>query len=228
MGARRFYLPSALTSPVSPSFDAGWEQTGQAVRRRMFPKLKLSASEALTVSTSVTVPITTTQDILCAQFISDPLRAQRVLGTMSLVLGKLFENANSNNVTLAVVLKGVQQDGTLISTLFSNFNQDTEFPLTANSATRIVNAQALTPTTMPEGWRLVLEVGGHATSPTAAGSFTMKFGSPAGTADFALTSGLTTDLIPWLELSEDVLPAMPNNYQFVRADSGMSVSEKIR
>jgi hypothetical protein len=232
MSARRFYFTRAVSAPVNPPFDTGWEQTGEALRGMLVPKLMLSALDALT-NDQVTVPITTTQDILTRQFVSGPVRAGIINGTFSLVV-RCSENATTNNATLAVVVNLVSQDGqTLRGALFSNFNQDTEFAVTASAATRIVNAQALTQRTAQDGDRIVVEIGVHAAGPTAAGSAIARFGTDAA-SDFALTSALTTDLNPWCEFSNDLWPSLPNNYAYVDShaipgNTGIvSFTEKIR
>lgn len=220
--ATRFYFPAtgSGTPSVSPSFDAGWEQTGQAVRLVLQRKTELSTRTTLANTSTITVPITTTQDILCAQFVSDPIPAQRIIGTVSLV-DRVLESATTANVTLAVVVKVVSQDGgTARGTLFSTFNTGTEFGTTA--ATRIVNAQAVTALTTQPGDRLVVEIGGHAAAPTAATTYTMRFGTSA-TSDFALTAALTTDLNPWVELSQNIWSADFNNFRRMRS-GGLSVA----
>lgn len=225
--ATRFRLTSGGAAAVSPAFDAGWEQTGQADRVRLLPKLLDAAITALANSTTMTVPITTTQDILCRQFVGDPLRAQTISGTISAVI-RVFESATTANVTLALLAKVVSQDGgTARGTIFSTFNTDTEWPLSASAATRIVNAQALSSLAIQAGDRLVIEIGGHAAGPTAATSYNMRFGNSAA-SDFALTTALTTDLNPWVELSKDLFGTQVVNYQCVRAESGISVTETLR
>jgi hypothetical protein len=231
--ATRFYFQASGAPNISPAFDAGWEQTGQAVRLPMPRKLTLSAATALTNSSAITVPVTTTQDILAYQFISDDIflpvqiTAQDVF---SMVIRGL-ENATTNNVFLAYVLKAVSPDGgTALGTLASDFaGGGTEFVATA--ATRIfgngTTTVALTTTTLSQPWRLVLEVGGHATGPTVAGSYTYRAGCSAA-SDFALTSALTTDLNPWMQLSVNLNGLGLQNYQAVRVGDGMSTGERIR
>ena len=229
MSATRFYLPAEGSGApsVSPAFDAGWEQTAQATRLKLLNKLNLSALSTLTDTGTRTVPITTSQDILCNQFVSDPLPPQRFLTdtTVSAVI-RVLASATTENATLAVVVKVVSQDGgTLRGTLFSTFSTDTTFLATA--ATRILAASALTALTTQSGDRLVVEIGAHANAPTTAGTYTMRQGNSAAT-DFALTTALTTDLNPWVEFSSDILGTQLNNYQFIKAGNGMSVTEKIR
>jgi hypothetical protein len=231
MAATRFYFPAegSGTPNISPSFDAGWEQTGQATRLKLLYKKNLTTLSTIADDGTRTVPITTTQDILCNQFVSDPIPPQRIDASclFSLVI-RVFESATTANVTLAIVAKVVSQDGgTARGTLFSTFNVDTEWPLSASAATRIQTQIAVTALTTQPGDRLVIEIGGHAAGPTAATTYTMRQGTSAAT-DFALTTALTTDLNPWCEFSTDLFATPFNNFQGVKAGDGISVTEKIR
>lgn len=183
-----------------------------------------SVLSALADSTTITVPITTTQDILCRQFVGPSMPAVNLIGTFSLVV-RAIESAITANVTLAVVVKLVGQDGSNQRTLFSTFNTDTEFGTTA--ATRIVNAQTITTTVSIPGDRIVIEIGAHAAAPTAGTTYNMRWGNSAA-SDFALTSALTTDLNPWAEFSFGIFDDMFNNFQFPSAPDGISVTEKAR
>jgi len=216
----RFYLQSSGSAVVSPAFDAAWEQTGQAVRLPMDVKSELSATTALTNSTAVTVPITTTQQILCAQFVSNqvfrPVRLDTSVRFSMVVRG--LEAATTNNVFLNYVLRAFRPDGAQsLGTLASAVtNTGTEFVATA--ATRIfgngTTTVTLTNTVINQPWRLVIDIGGTAQAPTAAGSYTLRFGCGAAT-DFALTSALTTDLNPWIELSTNLDSSVMNNYKLM-------------
>lgn len=226
--ATRFYLQNSGAAPVSPAYDAGWEQTGEADRVILTPKLQLDIVTSLS-NKQVTIPIATTQDILNRQFVSIPIPPTnfKTTDTLSLIV-RCFENATSNNATLAVVVKVVSQDGSIVrGTLYSNYNIDSEFALSASAATRIVNSVNLTALNTLPGDRLVVEVGIHALGPAAAGSANQRFGSSAA-SDFAMTSGLTTDLNPYFELSKDLWATRFNNHQQVKVGDGMSTGEKIR
>lgn len=225
----RFYFDSVTTPAISPNFDANWEQTGQAVRRRLQYKQTLSTVSALT-DFSVTIPITTTQDILVAQFISDPIGygLNIMAQNWSMVVGKCAENANTNNAHLAFSLRILSNDGgTVRGTLRSSFTTISEFPLIASAATRIIAAASCTPLVSQAGDRICLEVGIRANGPTAAGSGQMRFGT-AGGSDFALTTALTTDLNGWSEFEQNLYNVDNNNLKFVRSGDGMSVTEKFR
>lgn len=225
--ATRFYLPAegSGAAAISPAFDAGWEQTAQGTRLKLLRKTGLSALSTLADTGTRTVPITTTQDILCNQWVSDEIPSQRFIGTVSYV-GRVLESALTANITLALVVRVVNTDLTVRGTLFSTFSVDTEFAATA--ATRIQAASAVTALTTLPGDRLVIEVGGHATGPTAATTYTMRFGNSAAT-DFALTTALTTDLNPWIEFSQNIWSTDSNNFQSLKGGgSVISFSERIR
>lgn len=219
----------SIAAPTNPAFDAGWEQTGQAVRLPLVVKQQMVAATALNNSAAITVPITTTQDILCYQFVSDrvfhPVKLDASV-TFAMVLRGL-ESATTANVFLAYSLRAFTADGgTALLTLSSNFaGGGTEFVATA--ATRIFAATAIAVSQINEPWRLVLEVGGHVTAPTAATTYTYRVGTNAA-SDFALTSALTTDLNPWAELSANLDSFGLRNLHSVSAGSGISVSERFR
>lgn len=225
--ATRFWFQSSgtIASPNNPSFDAGWEQTGQATRVPMTVKAQTSEVTALTNSSAITIPITTTQQILAWQCTSDQVFLPVILDasvTFSMVI-RCSENANTNNAFLAYVLRafsaaGDRSLGTLASSMT---NTGTEFPLTASAATRIFSNIALTLTTIAEPWRLVIEIGAHAQAPSAAGSYIERVGCN-NASDFALTSGLTTDLNPWMELSANLDKTEFNNYQ-APTSGGLSI-----
>ncbi len=227
MSATRFYFSGTDgDNPVSPAFDSNWEQTGEATRRKLYYKPTLSVTTPLG-NKQVTVPITTTQDILCCQFVSDPIPAQLILGTFSYIV-RCSENALTNNAFSKLSIRVCSQDGTVIrGTLFSINSFDSEFPTTA--ATRGAGTQALTSLVTQPGDRLVIEMGVGTSAPSGSGSAIKRFGS-AGASDFALSSGLTTDLNPWIEFSQDLFNIDNNNYKFVKSVSAgiISVTEKIR
>lgn len=227
MATSRFYLTSQGSTSLTPAFDAGWEQTGQATRNRMTLKRKMESINTLANSSNITVPITTTQDILCAQFISDPIESPiNLFGRVSLVV-RGSQSVTTCNATLAVVFKVVDQQGGNQRTLFSVFSTDSAFAAAGSDATRIVNAQAITATITLPGDRLVMEIGVHVAAPSTSGTYLLRFGNSAA-SDFALTSALTTDLNPWFEMNNDIESEQTNNYQFVDVKDGMSCTEKRR
>lgn len=226
--ATRFYFDFNIVNPISPAVDAGWNVT-TVNRACLVPKTFANSPRITTLSAgsnpTSNVTNASTQNIIDLQFISPPIPPQNITGTVSFVM-LMTESVTTANCTLALVVRILSQDGnTVRGTLFSVFGTDTEFATTA--ATRIVNAQAVTSVTTQPGDRLVVEIGGTATSPTTNGTLTNTF-KDNGASDFALTSGLTTALNPWIELSQNIYDRTSNNFQFVSAGNGMSTSEKIR
>jgi len=228
--ASRFYFHASgsILTPNNPGFDANWEQTGQAVRLPLDLKPQQGPQTALANSTTITVPITTTQDILCYQFVSNQVFQPVKLDTSALfsIVMRFIESSTNANVTIACSLRAFDVRGsTSLGTLFSQFTGGTEFGTTA--ATRIIGPSAITALQIDQLWRPVIEIGAHAAAPAAAATYNGRAGTNAAT-DFALTSALTTDLNPWFELSRNLNAVVLNNFQNVRAGSGISVTEKTR
>src|SRR5947209_8248372 len=117
MGAIRFYLPAEGSGApnISPAFNASWNQTGQANRLKLINKANTSVLSAMATTAAKTVPITTTQNILANQFVSDPIPSQRIDTSclFSLVIGT-SESALTANVNLAVIVSVCSQDGAVI------------------------------------------------------------------------------------------------------------------
>lgn len=231
--ATRFYLPASGTSPLtSLAFDSQWEQTGQAVRSPLTLKPTQTATTTLANSTAVTVPITTTQQILVAQFVStevfNPIRIDTSVLGYTVIRG--LEAATTNNAHLAMRIRAVSPtSGAELGGVFlSSMASLTEFAATA--ATRLIGNStstiAATAVTISEPWRLVAEIGIHAQAPTAAGTATLRFGSSAAT-DFAFTSALTTDLNPWFELNINLDAIRFNNETGAKTASGISKGETV-
>jgi hypothetical protein len=192
-----WHLPSSGASPVSVAYSAAWNQTGEADSLRMPAKFFEDVLTPLTDKT-VTVPITTTQTILCRQYISDPLPPQRLMLNNESTVVRCSESATTVNAQLFVASRVVGADGTVRATLVSG-NFGVEFGVTAATVTGEVSVSTSV-VTLP-GDRLVVEFGTRPVGPTAAGTATFRFGNP-GTAEFANTAGLTTDLTPWYRLDQ--------------------------
>lgn len=212
--ATRFYMDNDTTSPLPAlGFDAAWEQTGGADRRFSPRKGFAPRVSTLANQTAQTIPITTTQQILSRQYVTDPIPQRvRLAGRISIVV-RVLESATTANAFLAWVLRAVNREGGNPRALGSSMtNAGTEYAATA--ATRIFTNNALsgTPITLEPGDRFVFEIGAHAQAPTAATTYTHRYGVVVG-ADFALTSGLTTDLNPWWELEQDIWPMLPANWR---------------
>lgn len=229
MAATRFYFPAegAGVPNISPAFNAGWEQTGEATRLTLDYKRNLSVLSVLADNGTRAVPITTTQDILCNQFVSGPIPPQTIdTSCLFSATIRALEAAATANVTLAVVAYVVSQDGgTVRGTLYSNFSTGTEF--NTSTEIRIIPQTAVTAVTTQPGDRIVVEVGGHAAAPSGTTTYTMRQGYSAA-SDIALFEGSSAAGNLWCEFSADLFASPINNFQFPKAGDGISVTEKIR
>jgi hypothetical protein len=134
--------------------------------------------------------------------------AQTISGNFSMVIGKCGETSLSGDAHLAYALRVVTGAGVHRATLRTSMATISEFPLIASAATRIIALGAVTSFACNAGDRLVLEIGIHGVTP-ANEVMQMRFGDPTAVADFALTTALTTDLVPWGELSQTVTFGAP-------------------
>lgn len=210
--ATRFYLPSAGTSPL-PGYTidtTGWERSEGLER---FPMYTTKQNTALTTKTT-TWAVTSSSDWCWYQYVSPSLSAGfsfTTSHTMSIVVGKCGETTINGNTVLNHVLRIVSSDGSTVrGTAFNASNSaPTEFPLIGTApATRTWTKALDANVTAQVGDRLVYELGVWGTTP-ALENIQMRIGDPSGTADFALTEGLTTDLCPWMEISGNLSFSVP-------------------
>jgi len=223
--ATRLYLPASGSAPLgSLAVDGGWEQTTGLVRRPCYTSKQNTslANDARTWASA------STQDWCWLQYQSPQMSygySWTTSDTISMVI-RVLEGNSACNDHLAYVVKVVSADGiTVRGTVGAFFSTSTEWGTSA--ATRIHSARtngASNFTSYP-GDRIIIEIGSHGVTPSTSYTQTMRLGDPSGTNDFALTSGLTTDLCPWVELSR--LVAFGNALITGQAD-GCKVNENIQ
>jgi hypothetical protein len=206
--ATRFYLQSTGSAPFDPSIaDGGWERNHGSYAARNMSTTKQNT--ALTTVSGV-FGATNTSQTRYHTFVSDTLNvAQTISGTFSIVIGKCAETTLSGDAFLAYTLRVVTGSGTHRATLASVMaSTGAEFPVIANAATRLQGATSISSFAAAAGDRIVLEVGIHGVTP-ANETMQMRFGDPTGTADFAFSAALTTDLCPWGEISSTITFGTP-------------------
>jgi hypothetical protein len=202
--AIRFYFSLIGLAGAAPPVDANWERSIASFTR--FPAPTTKQNSALADVTAL-FGSTTTSQTCWRQWVSDTLDVdQTIAGTVSMVVRGLEANL-TEDCHLAFSLRVITPTLAVRGTLRLQHAAATEWATTAQ--TRIHSALALTSTPCFAGDRLVMEVGMHGVTPANANNLTMRFGDPTATADFALTSGLTTDLVPWWELSQNVTFGIP-------------------
>ncbi len=201
--ATRYKLDATATTPPpyfpNPAFDADWGTTASMVRRYLAPGNEgaLSGQSILTG----TVPI----KIGFEQLISDRIGVVNFNGTTFSTVILTSVSSALATVVLRVGIRLWHADGTF-TTLIANADNDTSWPVQARQATRIASAVTLGNVTSQYGDRIIVEIGGNV-STSSNKTATLTFG--ASGLDYALTSGLTTLLTPWLEFSA-AIPAAPS------------------
>ncbi len=199
----RFYLPTTGNAAVSPAFDAAWGVTAGA------DTLTLSSSRSGSAFATKTTAESTTSvvDVLSRQYISEPLVAQTISGTVKAII-RASENTSTADARAQVVIRVVNGRGDVVrgtllaasaASLASEFGaslQDRKFPLAWSGSGASVSSVAA-----QTGDRLVVEIGwrAHNTASTSR-SASFEYGDAAG-SDLPEDETGTSQLCPWVELS---------------------------
>lgn len=174
------------------------------------PLVTVKSNTALTTLSAV-FGATSTSQTCYYQGVSDTLDVdQTITGTTSVLIGKCAETTTSGDAHLAFCIRVMQGDtSNERGLLFEHHATSTEFALIANAATRNGGgAKTNTSVAALAGDRIVVELGIHGVTP-ANETMQMRVGDPTGTADFAFTEALTTDLDPWVEFSQNLTFGVP-------------------
>lgn len=206
--ATRFYLPSTGTSPIaSLGYAAEWEASSTAVRR---PTFRTKQSTAMTAVGQADATATSNRDAVVGQFISEPLAAQTISGTVKGQI-RAQENASTANLRSQCIIRVVQSDNTTIrGTLYAGDlstltgNPTNEWATTGtNRPMPFGGSVSLSSLAIQAGDRLVIELGyrKHAAASTTG---TLYFGDNAAT-DLAEDTTTTTANNPWIEFSQTLV-----------------------
>lgn len=210
----RLYLPVTGTPPLaSLAVNSNWEYSTSLAR---LPCASARGNTALTTYTYQPPTSSGTYQWVWRQWQSDILKYAydwTTADTVSMVIGKCAETTTGGDAHLAYVVRVVSGDGSVIRGVIGLMHAtSSEFPLIAAAATRIHNALITGATNFSSqaGDRIIIEIGLHLATPVVQ-NMQMRFGDPTANppADFALTAGLTTDLVPWVQLSRTVEFGVP-------------------
>jgi hypothetical protein len=203
-----YFSAASSTHGITPSFDAGWNYTSEALRRDLLTAK--SAGESLTIGTQIG-PWTATagQTALDRQYISGQLQAQTISGTFT---GQLMtrEYATTDNVDqLYVAVKVISSDGaTVRATLFAFANATTTAEF-INNAThrnkRIADGDALSSYTCIEGDRLLIEIGYRNSTAGTTPEGSARWGAPSATGNLPANETQTTDGVGFVTFSGTIL-----------------------
>jgi hypothetical protein len=214
--ATRFYLPSSggLPSGVADvTLGGGWEINTGAVK---LAAGRTKSNTPLANGDLRTKNGTSNNDRLDRVYVTEPLTAQTISGTFSMVI----RGAESNlalNAWLQVMIRVVSGNGSTVkATLYAGSTatgvnttnptsaENSEFDQGTTLTTRIKSAIALSSYTCADGDRLSFEIGFRGSSTNTTYTVTLGYGDPTSTADLPLTADSPTAGVPWIELSRDL------------------------
>lgn len=190
----RFYV-SSTNATVSPATDASWTTTTGFDRKKM-----LVTKDAAAMANKTTATASGVDYMLNRMFVSEPLAAQTITGTISGQIRSLATPFATGFEVIAVVVRvvnnaGTTYRGTLLS-MYSNFSNG------LNSSLRNINfpdAQSVSSVAAQDGDRVVIEVGFY-NAAGAPNACTQSFGSDSGT-DLPVNNTTTAANNPWFQFS---------------------------
>jgi hypothetical protein len=203
--ATRIYFPSdypnIVTPPVTPEFDAAWEDISAAIQSFFSPtKQNTTLSPIIGTKTEAGAPY----DVLMAQFISDPLDAQTISGTVKGQF-QVWESTIDFRLCRALVIKVVDYLGTTVKgILLSHFpSLISEWDYSALTNRYFPpDSTALSELTVEIGDRLVIEIGFRSWNTDDYQMGEIKLGDPTGGDDLPEDETTTTAKAPWVEFSQ--------------------------
>lgn len=205
--ATRFYLPATGAAAVSPAFHAIWDRTSEADRLECVTTKIVSSNLTKTFEE----PATSGQDSLCRQYVSKPLEGAQTISPSgsSNIRGqaRAAENDAAINGRSQFVAYVVSNDGSTVrGVLWAGDAGGTgeEWATTLTNRQFPRSTEVMTEVSAQDGDRLVFELGirVHAAT-TGADQYSIRFGDGAG-SDLPEDLTTTTDLDPWIELSDDL------------------------
>lgn len=209
--ASRLYLPAATAADVSPAISAAWTFGSVNFRGKL---ASTKGSSALTNGTATPCSTNTALFTIDRQYVSDPLAAQLLLKTAT-VLGQLMvteSNADDNVNQLCSGLRVVSFDGTVERGVIypvQNCGNTAEFLNGAYRNKRFATGQSLQALglaadfAIQERDRLVLEIGFAVAAGSVTPIATGKWGE--NSTDLPQDNTQLTDGNGWFEMSQDLV-----------------------
>lgn len=217
--ATRFYLPSSGAADISPAFDAAWDVTTNADR---LAAVTTRISSAMTNKAGVGDASVAEQ--LLRQYISAPLEAQTISGTVKGVMRMASNVVNIGMGALAVRIAKCAGDGSgvtqILAMTYSSESGSAAPPGTEGTTleNRRIETGAngftpsLTSTAVDAGDRLIIELGYKDNTTNTGRHCIISFGDDSAT-DLPEDETTTTADNPWVEFSMDIaFLAASNNF----------------
>ena len=201
----RLYLSSSTAAPISPTYDASWENT--SVVSSLLADIARGSDAAVPLQAN---PASTTNptDILRAQWVYGPIVAQTISGNVKAQFLADESNADANS-TLQMLIRVVASDGTTVrGTLLSHGTYGNELGTTTRNTT--FPSTALSPLDALDGDYIVIEVGfRHSVTIGTNRQSTLRAVQNDGTADLPEDETTTDDTLnPWIEFSTYIVPQL--------------------
>lgn len=203
--ATRFYLPSSGAADVSPAYSSEWDNTGSASRLQLS---RLRSGSAMADAAITDATATANRDVLIRQYVSAPLSAQTISGTVKGYI-RAIESSASDNLRAQVVIRVVSNDGSsVVGTLYAgDLTTGTSDPTSEFDSATMRNreyprggAQAISSLAVSDGDRLVIEIGWRK-HVAASVSGTLRIGDADTSLDLAEDESSSSDYNPWIEFS---------------------------
>lgn len=167
-------------------------------------------------------------NVLTIQYISDPLRAQTISGTVDGYI-QCLESASTNHANAQITIRVLESDfvtvrGTLLATDAGGAVSD-EFSNTTltNRAfpVGLIN-NTLTSVTVQDYDVIVIEIGAKYFSTTTSITHTLRLGDNTSLSDLNANETDTADGVPWIEFSQNLLFATASEKSNLQTSSGNS------
>lgn len=228
--ATRFYLPSTGAADVTPLAPTGWsETTGFDILKCVTTRISSAMANKQRV-TSLTAAGTR---CLLRQYVSNPIAAQTIAGTVKGTVRGLESAANDNIDVVSSRIwvssfDGQTNRGELLA--IGNYGPVAEFA-TSLRAKRIADGDTTTQVVCLPRDRIIIEIGYGSTVGGVSISGSLSFGDDSAT-DLGDNETDTAANNPFVELSQDIrffqgFTAF-ENYLAVKVGDGLSTTERIR
>lgn len=189
LAGNRFRMYCTNTAAeVAPAYTGFWDQTSDAVRR----KLDLTRSGSNAAVTSAETSTSNAFDVALGQWVSPPMTSAGTLQGPVGVIAALSESNTAADMVPVLSLRVVSGDGSTVRGVYASVSYPSgELPLTASGKNHLLGSN--TPIACLVGDRLVLELGYSATNATATSySGTLRYGGTAGDLETGETATVTT------------------------------------
>jgi len=196
--ATRWYTDPTNAPTVSPAYDASWNETASAVRRKLV--IDVAGNNGSTAKLDLDTVVAAAYYLLW-QFVSEPLDAISATLPVCKAAFLCYEDAAKLNATLHIKFRKCDSDGGNPATIAS-VDDDTEFDDNAY-VNRFYGAANLADQALSQGDRLVIEVGFYSSSTKANGYIgAVRATDNHATTDLPENNTETTSYNSWIETGD--------------------------